>query len=751
MPPVPIDRNTLPLFDALSDIHIRYPSASDAFEEIAVLCKTHLDSQVCLISLVDLNKRYVQVVPCRSDFDSHFRSALISRRFTLGSIEQGDSLDFQLAARGEIIERYGLQDQINGIINPLTAQKYGLHAVLCYPIKTPNRVYGYINHFSSSNQPFTETEKNILKVYANAAALIKRNFDNQERLRSLNNIIQEMIEVTDEQTLIDLLLEKSLELTNCTTGDIDWLDPASGKLVIKALQGKAINQQALVIGKGITGKALENENPIRVDDVTEAEWAAIYTPFVAGTRSELAVPILLCNSLVRVGEEVKIGSKPFGVLNLESPVKGAFSEEDENILWALAKQAAIIFDKIEYDRKLSKLNNYQKQILGKLQVDDVFFIVMEGITETLGYEYVNVSLVSKELNQIKTTYLKGIPERDVKTFKKMAAHSLDSLDIQAEIVRHKKIVVPPQHDKRFDQNIFKRFGHQDIIRIFIPMLTPSDNNVIGTIEAGYNRNFRNHIYERDVQVLNDFINYAMVALEQKRRVLLDRASHELTAPAVGIKNNANFLQRRIHQLDDEYIQRKLSDIVMDCEILILEIEEIEHILGRPSPKQKIQRTLVYRDIIIKTINQLKPLITEKKFDYSKIHYDPQDVPKINIFVDPAILGKVVYNLLINSIKYSKPDPDQFAIFINVEENRDYFIIRFRDWGIGIEKEYTDKIFEEGFRTPQAIQKNVSGSGLGLMISRKIMRELGGDLILVNNYAPTEFQMILPKTLKEYPK
>ena len=376
---------------------------------------------------------------------------------------------------------------------------------------------------------------------------------------------------------------------------------------------------------------------------------------------------------------------------------------------------------------------------------------MEGITETLGYEYVNISLVSKELDQIKTKYLKGLPKGDVEIFKKMAVHSLQSSDIQAEIVKHKKIEVPLQYDKRFDQNIYKRFGQENIIRIFIPMLTPSDGNVIGTIEAGYNRNFRNHIYERDVQILDDFINYAMVALEQKRKVLLDRASHELTAPVVGIKNNANFLQRRIRQLDHDYIQRKLSDIIMDCEILILEIEEIEHILGRPSPKQKIQRTLVYRDIIIKTINQLKPLIAEKEFDYSKIHYDPQDIPKINIFVDPALLGKVVYNLLINSIKYSKSDPDQFAIFINVEENRDYFIIRVRDWGIGIEKEYIDKVFEEGFRTPEAIQKNVSGSGLGLMISRKIMRELGGDLILVNNYTPTEFQMILPKKLKEYPR
>jgi signal transduction histidine kinase len=86
----------------------------------------------------------------------------------------------------------------------------------------------------------------------------------------------------------------------------------------------------------------------------------------------------------------------------------------------------------------------------------------------------------------------------------------------------------------------------------------------------------------------------------------------------------------------------------------------------------------------------------------------------------------------------------------VEENRDSFIFRFRDWGIGVQRGLEDRIFESGFRAPEALAKHVSGSGLGLSVARAVVHELGGDLRLVTNRKPTEFQMTLPKSLKEAP-
>lgn len=280
------------------------------------------------------------------------------------------------------------------------------------------------------------------------------------------------------------------------------------------------------------------------------------------------------------------------------------------------------------------------------------------------------------------------------------------------------------------------------------MISPSDNSVIGTVETGYQRGYRKYIYERDIQILKGFVDYAVMALDRKRRGLLDEISHEFRAAIVGIRSNASFLQRRIKELPDNLIQLKFDDILTDCQILLFQVNELEYILGRSSPISKRERTLVFRDIIIKTIQQLRLLVAEQGFEASRIRYRDTDGGKITIYVDKAKLNQVVYNLLTNSIKYAENDPNTFLILIEVDETKDKFIIKFKDWGIGIRKGLEEKIFEEGFRTPEAINRYVAGSGLGLTIARKIMRELGGDLKLANNYKPTEFHTVLPKSLKE---
>jgi len=161
-------------------------------------------------------------------------------------------------------------------------------------------------------------------------------------------------------------------------------------------------------------------------------------------------------------------------------------------------------------------------------------------------------------------------------------------------------------------------------------------------------------------------------------------------------------------------------------------------------------TLVYRDIIIKTVNQLKPLVAERGFDMSGVQYNPWDLQRIKLYVDKAKLNSVVYNLLMNAIKYAEDDPAEFRITIRGEVSGHNFIIKFQDWGIGISKQYEEQVFEEGFRAPEAISRFVTGTGLGLALARKTMREMGGELLLASNRKPTEFDLVLPKSLKEVP-
>ena len=518
-----------------------------------------------------------------------------------------------------------------------------------------------------------------------------------------------------------------------------------------------LEKKTPIQGRGVTGKALQEGRPLKVDDVYGDEWKDIYVEFWPDTRSELAIPLLINNAKIREGCQIKFGTRAVGVLNIESPKIGAFSQADEEALLPLVSQAALLIEQLGVDRRLTELRKIEREISDKRNWRDILRVVAEGIIETLGFEVVNISLVSPEHNSIKTEYVAGIPEEHVEEFKRKASHTLDSNDIQADIVRSKKIEVPRVDDPRFDREIYERFGHRNLIRVFIPMIVPSSGKVIGTVEAGYKRDYRKHIYERDIQILQGFVVYAVEAVEQRRSGQLDRLSHELRAPLVGIRSHASFLQRRRHELPNPLVEAKLEDIQLDCDIFLHQIEELEYLLGRTPPSSEAEKTIVMRDSVFKTVNQLKPLVVEQGYSVDKINYDVADTHKIIVYVDRAKLNQVVYNLLINSIRYAEKDPNQFAIRINVDETRDSFldgtkkgnfIVKFKDWGIGVRKGLEEKIFDDSFRTPEAKAKNPLGSGLGLTIARKIMRELDGDLILANNFKPTEFHVIIPKKLKE---
>jgi signal transduction histidine kinase len=99
-------------------------------------------------------------------------------------------------------------------------------------------------------------------------------------------------------------------------------------------------------------------------------------------------------------------------------------------------------------------------------------------------------------------------------------------------------------------------------------------------------------------------------------------------------------------------------------------------------------------------------------------------------------------LFTNAIKY-RDRAEPFHVRVEIEEDPDAWCFRIRDWGIGVADGLEERIFQEGFRAPEAAAV-ARGEGVGLAVSRKIMQEMGGSLELKGNRNPTEFLLRLPK-------
>lgn len=93
-----------------------------------------------------------------------------------------------------------------------------------------------------------------------------------------------------------------------------------------------------------------------------------------------------------------------------------------------------------------------------------------------------------------------------------------------------------------------------------------------------------------------------------------------------------------------------------------------------------------------------------------------------ITADKLHMTSVLYNLLDNALKYSIKEPE---ILIHIIDHKQYIEVRVTDNGIGIEKEYKNKIFEKFFRVPSGNRHNIKGYGLGLSyVSHIVQRHMG---------------------------
>jgi GAF domain-containing protein/CheY-like chemotaxis protein len=198
--------------------------------------------------------------------------------------------------------------------------------------------------FVNFRQPhlWTDDELDLIELFANQAAiaiwnarLYGRTSEKLEQkvaeLQTVGEINQLITSTLNLGEVLPLILDKAMELVNVQHGVLQLIDDETGELVIQSRKGLALvplDRPRLKLGEGITGKAVQERRSIVVHDVTRPPWRDIYVEFWPGTRSELAVPLL-------------IGERCIGVLNFEHSEPGYFSEDEREIVEGMATQAAI--------------------------------------------------------------------------------------------------------------------------------------------------------------------------------------------------------------------------------------------------------------------------------------------------------------------------------------------------------------------------------------------------------------------------
>jgi len=205
-------------------------------------------------------------------------------------------------------------------------------------------------------------------------------------------------------------------------------------------------------------------------------------------------------------------------------------------------------------------------------------------------------------------------------------------------------------------------------------------------------------------------------IENYRREFIGNVSHELKTPIFNIQGYILTLLEG--GLEDEKINRtyleraeksveRLIHIVEDLEV-ITQLESGQLILH----KEKFDIVELARDAIAGI--QYSAQKNNVKLQFKDIYDKP-----IFVKADRESIQKVLTNLLINSIKYSRTSGagEAKVSFYDMDEN---ILVEVSDNGIGISQENLPRLFERFFRVDRSRSREIGGTGLGLSIVKHII-------------------------------
>jgi light-regulated signal transduction histidine kinase (bacteriophytochrome) len=198
------------------------------------------------------------------------------------------------------------------------------------------------------------------------------------------------------------------------------------------------------------------------------------------------------------------------------------------------------------------------------------------------------------------------------------------------------------------------------------------------------------------------------------------ASHDLKEPLRKIKTFAGRLR---DDADTQFSSRGetfLSKVETSSEKLLMMIEDILNYSNINASENSVENVNL-ADILIDIESDLEVLIQQKN---ASINFDA--LPEIE--GAPVLIHQLFYNLIHNSLKFSKPDAKQEIIIQSKLirlENENFVQITLADRGIGFQTDESEKIFTTFTRLNA--KEQYEGTGLGLTLCKKIVERHGGSI------------------------
>lgn len=239
------------------------------------------------------------------------------------------------------------------------------------------------------------------------------------------------------------------------------------------------------------------------------------------------------------------------------------------------------------------------------------------------------------------------------------------------------------------------------------------------------RSVKKEVKQREeLEVLTEQLanaNERLKILDKMKSEFVSIASHQLRSPLTSIRGYASMLAEGSYGKLPDKAQEIASSIAESSKFMAMSIEDYLNVSRIEAGNMKYEMSdFSLKETAQKVVDELRPTAMKKGL---VMVFRSDCTTQGTIYADIGKTRQVIMNLVDNSMKYTPKGTITIVAHDDAKKKKMYVTIQ--DTGIGMGKDTLEEVFDKFVRAKNANSVNVTGTGLGLFVAKKMVTEMKG--------------------------
>jgi signal transduction histidine kinase len=218
-------------------------------------------------------------------------------------------------------------------------------------------------------------------------------------------------------------------------------------------------------------------------------------------------------------------------------------------------------------------------------------------------------------------------------------------------------------------------------------------------------------------------NERLKILDKMKSEFVSIASHQLRSPLTTIRGYASMLEDGSYGKLPEKAQQAITNIADSSKYMAMSIEDYLNVSRIEAGNMKYEMSdFNLKDLAEKIVDEMRPAGLKKGL---VMVFRSDCDGGCNIHADIGKTRQIIMNLIDNSMKYTPKGAITVVAHDDVKNKK--IRVSIQDTGVGMSKETLEEVFDKFVRAKNANQVNVTGTGLGLFVAKKMTNEMKGKV------------------------